>query len=790
MVRKAALLVGVSEYGQGLNALPGAVKDVDAIYEVLVHPEMGGFAETDVRVLKNPQPQEMTEELYWLFRDRKKDDLLLFYFSGHGIKDEYNNLYLATRITRKENGNLYEPSAIAATALHTHINRSQSQRQVVILDCCFSGAIAQGMTVKDDGAVNLNDYLGGKGRAILTSSTSTEYSFSSDTQKLTEPGLSIYTRYLVEGIKTGAANTNNDEMISVEELHDYASRRVKEAAPAMTPKFYPVEEGYRIALVRSRKDDPKLTYRRELQTWAEQEHGKFTTIVRSLLKRKQNDLGILPEEAQAIEDEVLQPYRDYERKLKEYEEILIQSAQTDDLFSPSAIAARKEYQRCLGLRDSDISDIEKRILEPLKLEPQQQVPSHTQEEEHDNKSRQYEDEFSRAVQMKYSLSSVAIDEFRRSQQKLGLTVGEATEIEAKVLNAHQEKLANLQQDKKTLLPKADYKHLPNEEAHQDSYISQQKHELSNQDIPHPHHQRYEPTGQAPADISPQEAKNEPKEIQQQSFAFDVITVNTKGAEINRTQKTAEFFVEDLGNSILLEMVKVPDGTFQMGSLKDQGNSTEKPQHSVRVPAFFMGKFPVTQAQWHIVTGLPRVNIHLDPDPANFKGDNRPTEQISWFEAVEFCDRLSQKTGRIYRLPTEAEWEYACRAGTSTPFHFGEVLPKGFTNCNIGNIVTFYTKAFSSSTTNVGSFNFANDFGLYDMHGNVWEWCIDHWHDNYQDAPSNGQAWISKDEGQSRVLRGGSWDYPPRDCRSASRIRYAPTFRLNVIGFRVVTNLPE
>jgi uncharacterized caspase-like protein len=273
---KIALLIGVSEYEPGLNPLPGSVLDVDAMQRVLVHPEMGGFAETDVITLKNPQRQEMEEAIYRLFANRHKDDLLLFYFSGHGIKDEQNKLYLATRTTHKDNGRLFKPSAVAATTLHESINDSRSQRQVIILDCCFSGAIAQGMMVKDDGIVNLQEYLGGKGRAILTSSTSIEYSFGADASTNEETGLSIYTRYLVEGIETGAADTDDDGYIVVEELHDYTSRRVKEAAPAMNPKFYPVEEGYKIILAKSPKDDPKLKYRKELQKRLELGKGKLS----------------------------------------------------------------------------------------------------------------------------------------------------------------------------------------------------------------------------------------------------------------------------------------------------------------------------------------------------------------------------------------------------------------------------------------------------------------------------------------------------------------------------------
>jgi hypothetical protein len=341
---KVALLIGVSEYEPGLNPLPAAVKDVEAMRRVLVHPEMGGFAEADITVLKNPQRQAMEDAIYNLFANRQKDDLLLFYFSGHGVKDESGRLYLSTCFTRKENGRLIKPSAVGATVLHENLNESRSQRQVLILDCCFSGAIAQGLTVKDDGSVNVQEHLGGKGRAILTASTSTQYSF---------------------------------------------------------------------------------------------------------------------------------------------------------------------------------------------------------------------------------------------------------------------------------------------------------------------------------------------------------------------------------------------------------------------------------------------------------------EQ----EAVEFCARLSRETGREYRLPSEAEWEYACRAGTTTPFHFGETISTDLANyCGEDRTIngTLYKGSYGDGsngiyreqTTEVGSFS-ANAFGLYDMHGNVWEWCADHWHDSYDGAPTDGSVWLSENENTSRLLRGGSWGYDPFVCRSASRNDYSAEIRYVYNGFRVV-----
>ncbi|MEH2414636.1 caspase, EACC1-associated type [Nostoc sp.] len=355
MVNKVALLIGVSEYEPDLNALPGSVKDVDAMQRVLVNPEMGEFAETNITVLKNPQRQGMEDAIHRLYADRHRDDLVLFYFSGHGIKDERGNLYLSTRNTRKENGKLVKPSAVAASFLHECINDCRSQRQVIILDCCFSGAIAQGMTVRDDGIVNVQEQLGSKGRAILTSSTSTQYSFAPEGSEL-----SIYTRYLVEGIETGAADHNADGWISVDGLHDYASTKVQKAAPAMTPKFYPVEEGYKINLARAPVGDPKLTYRRKVEEIALNKQGEINEINRTTLEVLRHSLNLSSEEANAIEAEVLQPYVIRKEKLQRYEQALSKAIERRNPLSNEDWNDLEGLQRILRLRDEDVAPIKER----------------------------------------------------------------------------------------------------------------------------------------------------------------------------------------------------------------------------------------------------------------------------------------------------------------------------------------------------------------------------------------------------------------------------------------------
>jgi formylglycine-generating enzyme required for sulfatase activity len=261
-----------------------------------------------------------------------------------------------------------------------------------------------------------------------------------------------------------------------------------------------------------------------------------------------------------------------------------------------------------------------------------------------------------------------------------------------------------------------------------------------------------------------------------------------------------YFTEDLDQEVSLDMVFIPEGSFKMGSLKEEEGryEDESPQHDVTVSSFFMGRTTVTQAQWQAVANLPKIQIDLKSNPSQFQGGDRPVERVRWEEAIEFCQRLSNHTNREYRLPSEAEWEYACRAGTTTPFHFGETIDAELVNyCaqdkKIGDNI--YSGKYGSGqfgeyrqqTTAVGLFP-PNSFGLYDMHGNVWEWCQDSWHDSYVNAPQDSTPWQEK-ESSNHVVRGGSWSSSPRYCRSACRFNYYYDL-LNYVGFRVVCCAPR
>jgi formylglycine-generating enzyme required for sulfatase activity len=287
------------------------------------------------------------------------------------------------------------------------------------------------------------------------------------------------------------------------------------------------------------------------------------------------------------------------------------------------------------------------------------------------------------------------------------------------------------------------------------------------------------------------------------FNFEIVGVNAKGEQIKKESKQSQYFSEDLGKGITLEMVAIPGGTFTMGTedeeierlvkkLRWEGFRRERPQHEVTIKPFDLGKYPITQAQWKAIADRQDLKVEkdLNHNPASFKdrsdSDRRPVEKVNWYDAVEFCARLSKLTGGEYRLPSEAEWEYACRAGTTTPFYFGETITGELANYRTSATYAEEAKVeYLDGTTPVGQFP-PNAFGLYDMHGNVWEWCADTFQGNYDGAPTDGSVWIENGNDNSSPLRGGSWYDGPTFCRSAYRLNYLRRdFGYYHVGFRVV-----
>lgn len=349
---KYALLIGVSEYAAGLTALPAAANDAAAMQRVLLSRELGAF--DDVEVLSNPTRDDMSRKIELWLDARQSDDLVLLFFSGHGVKDDRRELYFATGSTEKVDGKLVRATALAARTLHDALRFSSPKQQIVILDCCFSGAFGD-LLARDDGDISLESQLAAEGRVVLTSTSSVDYAFEEK-----ESELSVYTRYLVEGIEKGTADLNGDGVITVSELHDFASRKVKETAPVMSPDIISVQgQGYNLKLANAPQDKPELRYRREVEKKIRK--GKFTKAGRKLLTSLRRKHGLSDTAADTIEEEVLKPFREYRQKLTEYRTLITDCLEDGIDLSNDDITDLKDYQQHLNLKDEDVRSIEQEL---------------------------------------------------------------------------------------------------------------------------------------------------------------------------------------------------------------------------------------------------------------------------------------------------------------------------------------------------------------------------------------------------------------------------------------------
>lgn len=653
MSRKIALLIGVGEYGAGLTPLRCPANGVAAMRTILNHPKMGGFDE--VVVLLNPDIGEMRSRICEVFAQLTKRDLILFYFTGHGIKDMTGDFYLTTAQTHLfENGRPNAGTAVAADFLKRELGNCMAERKVVILDCCFGAAFADGFLAMSDNRVEVGEQLGGKGWCVLTASTSAGYALEQAGEHL-----SVYTRYLVEGIKTGHAAPDGQDLISARHLHEYIKAQVKVVAPTMRPAIFNGQQGYDIVIAKAPVDNVQC-YRKQVQKTIR--NGAIGPAGVAVLRQWRQRLSLSVSQARAIETEILQPYREQQQNIAVYAQALRAEKGVAYPLNKGAAQDLRNLQRLLKLCDEDVVEIERQIL-----------------------GAQASSAIHSPVQLVRRETCVII----RSKQ-------------------------------------------------------------------------YVPV------------------------RFETVQVNPQGNLIQTLPREATTFTEDLGHGVTLDMVRVPGGTFMMGSVgnEDGADEDEPPPREVSVPTFWMGKTVITRSQWNALSHLTQSTQALPTDlESPLELPNRPMESVCWTEAVKYCQWLSQHTERTYQLPSRALWEYACRAGTTTPFAFGETLTPALANYN-GNYA--YDQGpkgdYRQQTTDVGSFP-PNPFGLYDMHGNVWEWCLDDWHDVHKET--SAEASIKKLSGQKKYLKGGAWSCQPANCRSAYCLKDPLHNRVDDVGFRVV-----
>jgi hypothetical protein len=435
MPKKIALLIGVSKYGEGIPPLSSALNDVEAMQRVLQNPSLGGFDQ--VEPLLNPDQTQMRREIQKLFKQAAKDDLVLLFFSGHGITNDDGHLYLTTRITAKDD---FEATAVDANFIQGQSNNCYARRQVLILDACYSGAIAQGWKTKSVG-VDLKKQLGAEGLVVLTSSSATQTSFEQEALPL-----SLYTQYLVEGIETGAADKDGDGKIHARELHDYAKAKVQAVKPKMTPVIILDKEGYEILLAYAPKN-PEAEYRKLVEQYAQ--NGELSKLSYLILKPKRKTFGITDEKAEQIESQVLEPLRRRFANLESYKQVFVEVVEQKYPVDEHTRKILKDYQQdILGLRDEDVAPIELEIASAKKAEYRKkvQIQKQQEKEEYENSLRYYEQEFTKAVKVQYPLDEYVRNGLKHFQQSLGLNDEDVERIEAPLLTRKQAEYQKQQQE--------------------------------------------------------------------------------------------------------------------------------------------------------------------------------------------------------------------------------------------------------------------------------------------------------------------------------------------------------
>ncbi len=371
MARKA-LLVGTKTYQDGFKTLNSAPYDVQALADLLRNSEVGGFDADDVQVLVDRESSELATQIETWYLQHTQNDFALLFIAGHGVKDYDRRLHFAATNTQKVGERLITTSAVSATDLSGWIRNSKAKRQVVILNCCFSGAFGD-LVPMDDGTIDVEEALGAEGRVVMTSTSSMDYAFERQNGKL-----SVYGHYLAEGLRTGAAVQSSDE-ITVDDLHQYVSRKVQEEAPAMVPKLFAKGEGYRLRLAKVAIDDPKVKYRRRVEEIVREDGNAIDevfsrSILTELCAKLQLETGIASE----IERAVLEPVRQRNAKRQKYQEFFQRAAQHRYPFGKRENKRIAEYRQMLGLGPEDLAQLEEAILAKYQLSPEPIAESPTE----------------------------------------------------------------------------------------------------------------------------------------------------------------------------------------------------------------------------------------------------------------------------------------------------------------------------------------------------------------------------------------------------------------------------
>ena len=809
MSKNWAISIGINQY-DNLQALNFAKRDAEAMAawfrEEAKFDQVFLFTEDSPHI--NTSPPIPTQPTFGGLRGflrrqfeqplLEPEDNLWFFFAGHGMRHADKDYLM---LADSDPGDI-EHTAISVEYITERLRRSRADNVVLLLDACREESSRSGLGIGEE-----------KHQGVITF-----YSCAANQKswEIAELRHGSFTHTLLTGLRLhGEANCATVERLdrylnsAVPQLNTRYQKEIQnpylKAEPPYKMYYILLEQSATMRDVESLKLQASLSENSGNFELAEQIWIRVLGVSRadldaiSAIKRiaiKKNNSTLLPisqpvrnpespgssrGDATMSPTEILElaeKIKENNRKQEEYRQAILKEVEQQFPLNQKSIDNLSNLQKSLQLSEEEVSEIKQPIFiqkeaEYRKREEEERIRREQQAErirqQHQQNLEQYQREFSAKIEKEYPFHQASRNKFKKLQISLQLSEQEILQIEQPIIAKKEAEYQKLQGENRKPSGNPSGSNSPPIKRRQFLiYAGLGGTGLVTTVV---FSQILKPT------VQPKQVQ--PKLLELLTVTFTTKTVNKTGKIVNQENHQAKYFKEDLGNGITLEMVQIPGGSFMMGSpASEKGRSeSESPQHQVNVPAFSMGKFVVTQEQYQQIIGK-------NPSYFTEKGAKRPVEQVSWNNAVEFCQKLSQKTGREYRLPSEAEWEYACRGGTTTPFHFGETITTDLANYNGTDTYASGPKGkYLQQTTDVGSFP-PNAFGLYDMHGNIWEWCQDDWHDNYANAPKDGSDWTSLSD-NTNVLRGGSWFPYPDYCRSACRDYSVAGFGNYDFGFRVV-----
>lgn len=823
-----AVIIGINDYADpAIPDLKYAESDARSVYATLTDPKIGRFPKGNVRLLlgKQATPSNIKAAL-WALRGADKNDLIVIFYSGHGAKEGDEAFW----VTQNAQAKALPATALSNTDIRKYLKIIPSQKLVTFLDCCYAAS-----TVKKSltDPAKLFGEFAGKGRVTIAGSAD-----SQEALEMPDAKAGVFTHFLVRAL-SGKADTNEDGAVTFGEVWSYLGENVRKASvkqgglhepviiteSGVTPQFLltynPAAKAANekaLAVLRKLFDESKITgsqFDRGRKALTEPALGAvsrarrdvFAELVAGRLAPKFLETVLNDAEAKSRTAErapavpagkkptlavapfqVLGRVRGKDAGKILAERLLPMFAGKYQLIDQSQLArfCDQDDLTVAGLIQQLQRPTTKGLSKAVKLRAVRYLVVGTIAGSPDGTLSVTARicDWQRGTAVGNRFAQVRANNWRELENRLALLAGRLLGDLGAIDTGDEPLLPPLPAGVDKLTARIQQLQAIAAELKKARILYTNK------------HPRVVKLAEAMKTLGKPLARDIAAKLKELEAADTKLAALYKEAHPQRQALAEQIaflrkaqaslpvagmqLTLNLGKGVTMKLVCIPAGTFMMGSPKSEKNrsSDESPQHAVTISKpFYMGACEVTQEQYQAVMGK---------NPSNFKGANNPVEQVSWNDAVAFCQALSRKTGKRVQLPTEAQWEYACRAGTTTPFHTGETISTDQANYD-GNFTYGNGKKgeYRKRTIRVGSFK-PNAFGLYDMHGNVWEWCSD-WYGKYANANiANLQGSTSW---SLRVLRGGSWIYNPGRCRSAIRYRFIPDYRYDYIGFRVVVVFP-